>query len=1741
MLYCSFSNISVKSAAKQANWDRHKNLQLIALVLLLVWHFVCFPSHALAGQFRDTREAQAAANNGEPVGRTLNVDLTSTAAIVQASELANIAGVTIQVGNLTRTIAQTDLLTAAEAIAAHQVVTTGQQFLLLSAEGSANGGSFDLHLFANDNLQNLVIPQGVTCTQNFSKSDPLNISGGLTNYGTLNFTTQGRANIAAVIAEDILNQSGATISARANLHLTATNSLTNLGLITSTGNLTLNSSNITNQGIISGGENILVQNLTSSGIQAFGGTWSAPQINFFAPIGAVNVDAEIINGLVSVKALAAQVTADASNLTIANIDVSGDPLFTSAGDLTLVANITAAGQPFTAIAAGNIIGAAKTGTVISTASGGGGGDVILLAGAANQTVDGITTVTGASGLTGNISGIKSINASGTGGGSAGDVILATFGGTITVIGDINVNSTANTAGNILVLSPDNITINNLNSQGTHGGTPAIVIRNASPAIVDTLTFNAAGGLLTGEITTGAASTQASASVTAGNLSTASSFAAGGDVLITANNGVTVTSIKTLGANMRKFSNGVNGLPGGAVQIENLNSQVTIKGLIDTSGGGGAAGAWASSQDGGDGANAGNISITSIGQIVTQAILAVGGGGGGGAGSSVVGTDAGDGGDGGAGGIINIVSSAGITVGALSAGAGNGGGGGGGCCEGGTGGFGGTGATGQPGIRALAKGLLLGTFPYGTLPGGFYYGPGGGTAGQGKYGGGGGPGGWWGFEYGGTGGTGGSAGAITVTAVQNVVTADLSAIGGGAGGGGGMTAQGGGGSSGASGGRAEDLIKVGDGTPGGAAGRYSGGGGGQWHQAGAAGGIFGGRGGNSEVDGNGGNGGPSGGGGGGGWTKGGLGGGSGPTGFGGNITITSSEGAISTTGNIETFSFTKAAGNISLTAKTDIAITGSVRSDSGTESGETSISTETGSIAIGKNIDASSGGTGNGNNISLFAHQGTIAVGAPANTLGINAVGSINTSSVGAAAGEVLIEGGGMVSVSDSIITRSGKLSIGSGGAVSISTTELEDSPIAAHIGRAIIGGYIDSRGGDFVDGQTGGSVSIISGTLQILGAITGASIITSGSNGAEAGSVNIQTFGIQSVPSAFDLTSTQASEMALPGGLFSVGNSTINGTAANIVSGDTVASLQNAASIIESTPLNLADDTIVIQTTGSSFTINQDGIDTEISVVDEFGNHSMVTPAQAIALYQLSHDQLQTIGLNALGQATNTNPNTGLGPSLIAIPEFELPKQFTSFNLQSASLDGGIELNISGITPKLVMPTALPATIAGFINFTSDNSSAQILFNAQPLSIASTGGITGTSTTVLTLSGSNANWNNEGVIQSGSLVIQSSANLFTLNLGASGLIVGPSELDQGSVQFLAQALIINGGTFEAITVNATVNKVSIASKFAEAAALGNIAATAISVTANQINIAPGSTLITQAQVVSTGRRAGQSVGAIAGITLHATSDAIDIGRDSQLIAINGAVQLLADQGSIEIGKHVLIQAGSLSASATPQGLITTKFLATSGQVTITSGSSTGILIDSAAGADQTSIISNGQDMLLVALNGGGIAFGDSAILKVNGGNLVALASGEISGNQTNFSARALSKAGMKTGGGIEIGSGLTTSANIINYYRTRPPFKTFTLSPNPLPDIGTNVTINNNAINQGMVQVNIIGGGTVAISDSTISLKRGIVVFDATGANAAIEINAATFSTEANPISYQSQSTSDGEYLVDTSDFDLDD
>src|SRR5205823_12738294 len=93
--------------------------------------------------------------------------------------------VNIVVGGTTQSVTNASTLTPAERLAVFQVVSTGQQSIQLGALGNAVGGSFSMGANFSQYVSNLVIPQGVTAVYNAALSQALNLSGNLTNAGSL--------------------------------------------------------------------------------------------------------------------------------------------------------------------------------------------------------------------------------------------------------------------------------------------------------------------------------------------------------------------------------------------------------------------------------------------------------------------------------------------------------------------------------------------------------------------------------------------------------------------------------------------------------------------------------------------------------------------------------------------------------------------------------------------------------------------------------------------------------------------------------------------------------------------------------------------------------------------------------------------------------------------------------------------------------------------------------------------------------------------------------------------------------------------------------------------------------------------------------------------------------------------------------------------------------------------------------------------------------------------------------------------------------------------------------------------------------------------------------------------------------------------------------------------------------------------------------------------------------------------
>src|SRR5205823_474448 len=125
-----------------------------------------------------------------------------------------------------------------------------------------------------------------------------------------------------------------------------------------------------------------------------------------------------------------------------------------------------------------------------------------------------------------------------------------------------------------------------------------------------------------------------------------------------------------------------------------------------------------------------------------------------------------------------------------------------------------------------------------------------------------------------------------------------------------------------------------------------------------------------------------------------------------------------------------------------------------------------------------------------------------------------------------------------------------------------------------------------------------------------------------------------------------------------------------------------------------------------------------------------------------------------------------------------------------------------------------------------------------------------------------------------------------------------------------------------------------------------------------------------------------------------------------------------------------------------------------------------------------SLTSNGSDVQITAATGA-LNIGTNNKFTANGGNILLFAKGNI-GSATStgniFNARSVGDTASKsTGGGIEIGSGLTTSANLS---------KAFALKNvpaggiNPAPGaLGSGVVYSSN--NGGVIEANVSVGGFI--------------------------------------------------------------
>jgi len=499
----------------------------------------------------------------------VNLDLTSQARnITLGTKLfGGVSSIEINVGGETKTLSAGSQVTAAEYIAAKQVLAGAGQKVTIGGGGAATGGEVDLSAITSQGdvmrARDLTVPVNVTTLGDFSKGSEFKLQGDLHNYGTVHAMDGGGNGRGGTIhADDINNNAGALISSEVDLTLRADGALTNLGSITSDGNLTLSASNIRNSGSVSSAKNVnldaagdlSVNNAggTISADQAInvrsadyagsadttlqGGDWLSNDLNLNAGAGTVKAAVGNVSGDVNSTGYAVHFQSASETLNIGDTDLI-DPTFFNFGNINFTGNLSVADN-LTIIATGNITESVVGAFTIDTNGGGtaaDGGFLTMIAGANITSASPNTpdpslpganpgsavtinqgSISGGSILLGNVN-LNTFGTTGNGGG----VLLAAYQGTAAGSGQVNLASGGTTTGSsintggagfgsngsVTILGAGGVDINAgglgaINATGGSGGGGIVQIQTGQPFSFGPVSWNANGSLASGQIIPG---------------------------------------------------------------------------------------------------------------------------------------------------------------------------------------------------------------------------------------------------------------------------------------------------------------------------------------------------------------------------------------------------------------------------------------------------------------------------------------------------------------------------------------------------------------------------------------------------------------------------------------------------------------------------------------------------------------------------------------------------------------------------------------------------------------------------------------------------------------------------------------------------------------------------------------------------------------------------------------------------------------------------------------------------------------------------------------------------------------------------------------------------------------------------------------------------------------------------------------------------------------------------------------
>lgn len=398
---------------------------------------------------------------------------------ISAQNIVNAQGATI-----TTVLPSTGLPGITNALANFNLILNAVQNLTNAGTISSSG---NLTMTAGNVIQNIgAITSGgnltATAGTQIINSLPAGVAGTapvMQALNNVNLTAPNVTNIGSIVSQlanvnlvnNVLNNSGAVeaLMGSANISTLSSNALSvtnTLGAITARDSANFSTTPQLETGVTGRAALALVD-----------GAVTANKINFGSPNGDVKVNAENLNGPVAISACNAEIHSRNGDLTISELNLTADPVFTSGGNLEFTGTVftgglttlATGGDQFVALAAGNVT-SSTTGSVDASSITTIGGPIRIGAGV---TWNGSNEITGASASGGNVS---LPNVSFTTNGAPIEVQAksgSTAGSGNVNIGPLSSAGTSASGGNsgpIFVSASKSITTSSLNSSLGSGGT-----------------------------------------------------------------------------------------------------------------------------------------------------------------------------------------------------------------------------------------------------------------------------------------------------------------------------------------------------------------------------------------------------------------------------------------------------------------------------------------------------------------------------------------------------------------------------------------------------------------------------------------------------------------------------------------------------------------------------------------------------------------------------------------------------------------------------------------------------------------------------------------------------------------------------------------------------------------------------------------------------------------------------------------------------------------------------------------------------------------------------------------------------------------------------------------------------------------------------------------------------------------------------------------------------------------------